>query len=1847
MSTPFEENVARWFHERMPDLDPQPGDRYAAELPKNETAAAICRNILEQADKISTRKIRYEGETETIPTLTIAGTPMGVLLVRREGDDVDEQYEVSRSYATTLRNLVADGDDDVSDIGLLMIYEAGVLIETLDTTHTLFSATGQLPLSEFQKRILNNDEPLDPPGRAIVRVVEEQLNFPDDPLEDLHPLRTFCRIYDSCAQKDGDRLPGLIPEIGTYLAESSFNNEWFEKSQNVDELLNQADQILRRNNEQAERISDAMRVTKDTESELGAYYEDEFIDKVLSRSDWRTITRSEAINAEISRRSGDSSGNGDTSISPSRDPEFDSIDIEQNEGKIYGSGSESKGDRNVIASLDTPNFVASITYDLDVSGEPISCTDDSGTEINNWQCDDEEIKLSLSGLDTSVPHFYSLKVYVGHKTTRGTPQNQFNFALVPEWFFSALDSTTFGIDVEENALTVRNEKPVELNPQREISQDNPEVVELTGNSSGELTKPILLNPKAPPKTERMRYQVIREGTPTPINIDFLSEVDEPTQDQIQFPLSFAAVMSPKDWAGENTLTIDSAVVTDVSIGEFHSPARGHIEIPDADRKLLGLEEAIVKEGTIKPRITSQIEIGTGVTKDDALNNVSADLIDSYTRLFDHFRDRDTIPSTDPWDKQTQEKVETVLEDYLSAVDAIESGETALAFDPYRHIGTIRSNVADVVWFTPFHPLMLSYTLRISQWRDELIEQDLFEGFRFERFRSLFNPVGLNPYRWDADSGNILSGQTMANSHIWAKYAPIKGPSSDTPGYISNVVSDKLEAFATAFPLLFQLHKERTININLINMGDLGPVIEGLYDFFKFVNNNSSLNLPQINLQIYGGSNEGRTLERFFATEGSNSDLRDRLKKRGGSDEIIDQLDRRVSYIHAGSEFDEKKNRSAHLTLFRGILDEQPGGVDIQSFPKATRMDGLLPRDQIKVDSTHGEIVSRSGAAFDLQDTALLSQIGRTVNTLEASIRDNEFTRDRTLSKVVTSNNRASLSKIWEQSLWVLHVEPKVDLDFYIQSTVQTTNTAQDTLMIHYSDQYDAASPGFDVITTTNKRDPYIEALRQVLEETPGLDEIDPESVLTRLVAIDGELALDIQQAEETKTMELLGLVGGLAVSAELLASELPEYEWIPISLNEFARHDRQYKTGEEGLLQYFDDGKASDDLCFVGIPREPDVDELVLQLWIVETKGGTSSIKKGVEQVKGAREKLAELFDPDNAYADTDILRSEFGDVIIQIANRLYQYGVIESDRRDVILKHADRLVDSKYQIELLEDAENRVGEVIRIQKDIALPTINTNEGVRVLKLPTEVLSLINETDVGANSIHPDLQSDKLSFIAPRSAIAETSVIKNDEARTEPVPDKPNNKEAPLSPTSKSTDTKEVDTDNSPSSDKAEKKSNDDEVEADPENQIRSISKTDEPSVKDKSDKGTTTTQADDNGSIHSDEADQVDNTEDHEYVWSQSDFDRLVSSLDESPEKQPTIDISRLTTNLKEQFESLGVDVHEPNPADVSIGPRKIGVNVVPKPGQKIEAVMNALDSISVHIQASGSITGISNPAEGAIRLEIPHGEPRDIYLRDGLQSLANELQEPLKIPLGVTTENKHVTIDLLEEHHALIGGSTGSGKSNFLATAICSLAVSYPPSVVKLSLLDPKGIDFGRFESLPQVDTYIDTASECVTYLETLLESELEERREKLKLQGTSSVQEYNRLAASGDFDPIPYRVIVIDEFADLIMSLSGNQDEFEDAVGRLAQIGRALGYSILLATQRPDANIVSGNIKTNFNCRISFELPSNTDSRVILDQPGAEDLEGAGDMIALTSAGDEFHLQAYRLRPEDAIKIRDQLS
>ena len=620
MSKPFERKVAVWFRDRFRGVDLKPGDRYAVELPTGETAEGICQQILDQAEaEPSHHTVEYEGETESIPTIEIDNIPVGVVLVRRDGDAVDEPYEVSRSYATTLRNIIAGGEAESSEIALIMLYESGVLIETLDTTHSLFAADSELPLSEFQTWIQDKKDSLDDPGLALVRAIEDRLTFPDDPLEDLGPLKTFCKIYEACDEKDGDRLPGLITEVGTFLTEDEFDEEWFTKTAGLDDLKDQAEQILSRNGAHAERISNAMHVTKDLKAELRAYYTDEFIDDVRNRTNWEAITRSEAANGEIEpgeAESDDGDGStgggsrvGTSSPKPDRDPEFEDIDIEQPKAKIYGSGADAPGDRSIVAALTDGSFSATISYDADVTNEPISFIDSAENDVNDWSRSDDEITISLSGLDTEVPHFYRLDVYVGHKTRRGTPENRFDFALVPEWFFDTIDTTAFGVDPSKEALTVRNDPTIELTAPGDDADDELTVIDVRDDQTIQLTNSVLLNPDSPPETERMRCRVaLPDGTPAPIYIDFLSEVEEPTHGEVQLPLSYSAIISPDDWAEEDSLLIDSAVVTDIDTAEFHSPSRGRIELPEEDRALLGIEELIVSEGTVAPRDTDTIEV---------------------------------------------------------------------------------------------------------------------------------------------------------------------------------------------------------------------------------------------------------------------------------------------------------------------------------------------------------------------------------------------------------------------------------------------------------------------------------------------------------------------------------------------------------------------------------------------------------------------------------------------------------------------------------------------------------------------------------------------------------------------------------------------------------------------------------------------------------------------------------------------------------------------------------------------------------------------------------------------------------------------------------------------------------------------------------------------------------------------------------------------------------------------------------------------------------------------------------------------------------------------------------------
>jgi hypothetical protein len=800
------------------------------------------------------------------------------------------------------------------------------------------------------------------------------------------------------------------------------------------------------------------------------------------------------------------------------------------------------------------------------------------------------------------------------------------------------------------------------------------------------------------------------------------------------------------------------------------------------------------------------------------------------------------------------------------------------------------------------------------------------------------------------------------------------------------------------------------------------------------------------------------------------------------------------------------------------------------------------------------------------------------------------------------------------------------------------------------------------------------------------------------------MALELQRADDKTIVEKVGFAGGLALSRRLLQRESDEYAWIPLSLNELARHDRATRASGPGLLQYDDYKPASDDLCLVGIPERPE--QMGLKLWIVETKGGTSAIKKGREQVEGALSELQSIFDPESNYSDRDLLYSEFGKTVIDVAQRMHSYDVLTEEEIDIVSTASETLREGAFDISFVTDSNGHIGEVIRVRSGDLLTDLNLEHEVRSIEVPLKVMNLLENDDIG--SILPDLNLSHVAFDFSTSEVVpepETATIGSNGERADPTTETEESENGtPASETSRSTGM----TDGESESGASGIPSGDSEGETESAHFRDSTpsdgteSETDVPEADPSRDEGTSDTDSsdiplsDEAGESGTDEeswqtpGNSDGTTEQRSDIDTGSDVtephtddgspsrpsqneegaddvepesrsadtestrhtstapEDILGRMETSPEPDTSVDRSKLVSDLKREFESLGVDIHPPNPSTISIGPRKIGVNVHPKEGQTVEGIIRQLNSLSVHIQAGGQIVGQPIPSKGAVRLEIPHNDPTDVMLREGIEALADEFDSPVTIPLGVDTENEHHALSMLEEKHALVGGATGSGKSNFLSTIVSSLAILNDPSEVSISILDPKGVDFGRFESLPHVQngTYLDTPEDCTEYLIDLLEEDLPKRKARLKESGFPSAAELNEYADEMGHEPMSYRVIVIDEYADLIMSLSKDKEEFEDAVTRLAQKGRALGYVLFLATQRPSADIVSGKIKANFPCRISFRLPSNTDSRVILDKPGAEDLQGAGDMIAITQNG-QLNLQGYRLTPKDAIAVRDALS
>ncbi len=361
----------------------------------------------------------------------------------------------------------------------------------------------------------------------------------------------------------------------------------------------------------------------------------------------------------------------------------------------------------------------------------------------------------------------------------------------------------------------------------------------------------------------------------------------------------------------------------------------------------------------------------------------------------------------------------------------------------------------------------------------------------------------------------------------------------------------------------------------------------------------------------------------------------------------------------------------------------------------------------------------------------------------------------------------------------------------------------------------------------------------------------------------------------------------------------------------------------------------------------------------------------------------------------------------------------------------------------------------------------------------------------------------------------------------------------------------------------------------------------------------------------------EADDDEEREYVIpSISDFLESPVKLSERDRKEIEAQILGTSQILKGKLAEFGIDAEVRN---VNIGPIITQYELEPAKGVKVSRFSSLADDLALAIKAKAIRVQAPIPGRGLIGIEIPNLTRDMIYLRDLL--LSEEMRAtPSKLAFGLGKDiaGRPLVTDLARMPHLLIAGATGSGKSVCINTIIMSLILRTTPDDLRLILIDPKRVELAGYNELPHL------IGSVVTEPDTALENmywavkEMEHRYELLQEAKVRDIISFNeRAGKDNELEKLPYIVIIVDEFADLILT-SGK--DIELPITRLAQMARAVGIHLILATQRPSIKVITGIIKANFSARIAFQVSSKVDSRVILDMIGAERLLGNGDMLFL---------------------------
>ncbi len=356
----------------------------------------------------------------------------------------------------------------------------------------------------------------------------------------------------------------------------------------------------------------------------------------------------------------------------------------------------------------------------------------------------------------------------------------------------------------------------------------------------------------------------------------------------------------------------------------------------------------------------------------------------------------------------------------------------------------------------------------------------------------------------------------------------------------------------------------------------------------------------------------------------------------------------------------------------------------------------------------------------------------------------------------------------------------------------------------------------------------------------------------------------------------------------------------------------------------------------------------------------------------------------------------------------------------------------------------------------------------------------------------------------------------------------------------------------------------------------------------------------------------------------------------------------------IVETLRNYGIEIVEISAAP---GPTVTLYEIKPAPGVRISKIKGLEDDIALSLSALGIRIIAPIPGKGTVGIEVPNAKPQIVSMKTMLEcdAFASNTKMELPIAFGKTISNEPFVTDLAKMPHLLMAGATGTGKSVGLNAVISSLLFKKHPSELKFVMVDPKKVELSLYNKierhylamLPDSEEAIITDVKKVVRTLNSLCIEMDNRYDLLRQAGVRKITEYNDKFIHRHLNPenghryLPYIVLVIDEFADLIMTAG---KEVEQPICRLAQLARAVGIHLIIATQRPTTNIITGTIKANFPARIAFKVTSGIDSRTILDQGGAQRLIGRGDMLISLSGADLVRIQCALIETEEIERLAE---